>query len=83
MLNRLTVTVLLYIKNAAKPYNIVVRLRLRLGLIIKIAWANRAEVLQIALCKCEDEGVYKDVNDRSLRHEERTQDAPLSSVWWR
>ncbi len=31
--------------------------------------------------KCEDEGVYTDVNDRSPRHEERAQDAPLSSVW--
>ena len=32
--------------------------------------------------KCEGEGVYQDVNDRSPRHEERAQDAPLSSVWW-
>ena len=31
--------------------------------------------------KCEDEGVYSGVNDRSPRHEERAQDAPLSSLW--
>ena len=32
--------------------------------------------------ECEDKGVYNEVNDRSPRHEERAQDAPLSSVWW-
>ena len=31
--------------------------------------------------ECEDEGVYTDVNDRSPNHEERAQDAPLSSLW--
>ena len=31
--------------------------------------------------ECEDKGVYKEVNDRSPNHEERAQDAPLSSVW--
>ena len=33
--------------------------------------------------ECEDEGVYTDVNDRSPNHEERAQDAPLSSLWRR
>ena len=33
--------------------------------------------------KCKDEGVYCGVNDRRPRHEERAQDAPLSSVWCR
>ena len=32
--------------------------------------------------KCENEGVYNEVNDRSLSHEKRAQDVPLSSVWW-
>ena len=31
--------------------------------------------------KCEDKGVYQNVNDRSPNHEERAQDAPLCSVW--
>ena len=30
--------------------------------------------------KCEDKGVYNEVNDRSTNREERAQDAPLSSV---
>ena len=38
-------------------------------------------VADCVLSNVKDEGVYTDVNDRSPRHEERAQDAPLSSVW--
>ena len=31
--------------------------------------------------KCEGEGVYTDINDRSPRHAERARDAPLYIVW--
>ena len=42
---------------------------------------NRGEGYRLGAFKCENEGVYNEVNDRSPNHEKRTQDAPLSSVW--
>ena len=31
--------------------------------------------------ECENDEIYQDINDRSPTHEEKAQDAPLSSVW--
>ena len=42
---------------------------------------NRGEGYRLGAFKCENEGVYNEVNDRSLSHEKRAQDVPLSSVW--
>ena len=39
---------------------------------------NRGEGYRLGAFKCENEGVYNEVNDRSPNHEERAQDAPLS-----
>ena len=43
---------------------------------------NRKEGCRLRSFKCEDKGVYQNVNDRSPSHEERAPDAPLSSIWW-
>ena len=39
---------------------------------------NRGEGYRLGAFKCENEGVYNEVNDHSPNHEKRTQDAPLS-----
>ena len=56
-----------------------------LGLVDKNAATLQTEQKGCRSCtfKCEDEGVYSNVNDQSPRHEERARDAPLSSVWSR
>ena len=41
---------------------------------------NRKEGCRLRSFKCEDKGVYQNVNDRSPSHEERALDAPLSST---
>ena len=42
---------------------------------------NRGEGYRLGAFKCENKGVYNEVNDRCLSHEKRAQDVPLSSVW--
>ena len=39
---------------------------------------NRGEEYRLGAFKCENEGVYNEVNDRCLRHEKRAQDVRLS-----
>ena len=52
-----------------------------MGLVDKNAtFQTEQKGYRLCTFKCEDEGVYQNVNDRSPRHEERAQDAPLSSV---
>ena len=61
-----------------------VQTRLFVGLMDKsVALQTEQKGCRLRSFECAGDGVYQDVNDRSPNHEERAQDAPLSSVWWR
>ena len=53
-----------------------------LGFVNKNTAANRAERLQVASLQMRGRWSLLNTNDRIPRHEERAQNAPLSSVWW-